>query len=144
MKMRQRSFIAFASKGARHLVPQVMRMNVKTVIQIVLSSGAMFAAMPSWSSDNTARNQAAATHEGIWKSVVPPKGMHGEFDNMDVLGLAVGAKIPSDCSLNWVNPDDGKLYCFVSGTSLVVFLEHPHANLQSAQGFWSTLSNSSK
>jgi hypothetical protein len=119
-------------------------MHTKSAIQIVLSSCALVAAMPSWGSDDAARNQAAATHEGIWKSVVPPNGMHGEFDNMDVLGLAIGAKIPSDCSLNWVNPDDGKLYCFVSGTSLVVFLEHPHANLQSAQGFWSTLSGSRK
>jgi hypothetical protein len=87
---------------------------------------------------------SAAVSEGIWKAVVPPNRMRGEFDNMDVLGLAVGAKIPSDCSLNWTNPDDGKLYCFVSGTSLVVFLEHPHANIDSARGYWATLAESRK
>lgn len=81
---------------------------------------------------------------GIWKAAVPAHAMHGEFANMDVLGLAVGAKIPADCSLNWINPDDGKLYCFVSGTSLVVFLEHPHANIDSARGYWSTLTESKK
>ena len=81
---------------------------------------------------------------GIWKAAVPPNAMHGEFANMDAFGLAVGAKIPADCSLNWVNPDDGKLYCFVSGTSLVVFLEHPHANIDSARGYWSTQVESKK
>lgn len=74
--------------------------------------------------------------DGIWKAVVPPKTMKGEFDNLDPLGVAAGARIPADCSLNWVDPDDGKLYCFVSGTSLEFFLDGPKAHLQQARAGW--------
>jgi len=76
---------------------------------------------------------------GIWKAVVPPKPMHGEFDNLDPFGVAVGARIKSDCSLNWVSPDDGKLYCFSSGTSLEFFLEKPQATLERARAQWRTM-----
>jgi hypothetical protein len=62
--------------------------------------------------------------------------MHGEFDNFDPLGLAAGARIAADCSLNWVNPDDGKLYCFASGTSLVYFLQNPNTRIRDAQAAW--------
>ena len=55
---------------------------------------------------------------GIWKAAVPPIPMRGEFESLDPLGVAAGARIKADCSINWVNPDDGKLYCFASGTSL--------------------------
>jgi len=72
---------------------------------------------------------------GIWKAVVP-KTMTGEFDSFDPLGVAAGARIKADCSLNWINPDDGKLYCFSSGTSLEVFLDKPQANLQRAGRNW--------
>ena len=77
--------------------------------------------------------------EGIWKAAVPPQPMLGEFDSFDPLGVAAGARIKADCSLNWINPDDGKLYCFSSGTSLVYFLERPHANLDRARQRWRTL-----
>jgi hypothetical protein len=77
---------------------------------------------------------------GIWKAVMPPAGsMHGEFGGNDPFGLAVGARIPADCSLNWVNPDTGKLYCFSSATSLVYFLDSPHRYLARAQKQWATL-----
>jgi len=73
---------------------------------------------------------------GIWKAAVPPKPMKGEFDDFDPIGIAAGARIKADCSLNWVNPDDGKLYCFSSGTSLEYFLDKPHANLERARAGW--------
>ena len=73
----------------------------------------------SWAADLTsAAAQHGATaedagHAGIWKAVIPPSGsMHGKFDNNDPLGLAAGAKIPAECSLNWKDPDFGNLYCF--------------------------------
>ena len=62
--------------------------------------------------------------------------MKGEFDSFDPLGVAAGARIKADCSLNWINPDDGKLYCFSSGTSLEVFLDKPQANLERAGRNW--------
>jgi hypothetical protein len=86
---------------------------------------------------------ADASHSGIWKSATPPSGsMRGEFDNNDPIGLAAGTKIPADCSLNWVDPDFHKLYCFSSATSLVYFLDSPRAFLTRARKNWATLSHS--
>jgi hypothetical protein len=77
---------------------------------------------------------------GIWKAVVPPKPMTAEFDGLDPIGVASGARIKADCSLNWVNPDDGRRYCFSSGTSLEFFLDMPHANLERARAAWRKMS----
>ena len=86
---------------------------------------------------------ADAGHAGIWKAATPPSGsMRGEFDNNDPIGLAAGTKIPADCSLNWVDPDFHKLYCFSSATSLVYFLDSPRAFLTRARKNWATLSHS--
>lgn len=74
--------------------------------------------------------------DGIWKAAVPRAPMHGEFDSLDPLGVAAGARIKADCSLNWVNPDSGKRYCFSSGTSLEFFLDRPQANLERALAGW--------
>jgi hypothetical protein len=62
--------------------------------------------------------------------------MKGEFDGLDPLGVAAGARIKADCSLNWIDPDDGKRYCFSSGTSLEFFLDEPQANLTRARQGW--------
>ena len=74
---------------------------------------------------------------GIWKAATPPVGsMHGEFGGNDPVGLAAGTRIPADCSINWVDPDSHKLYCFSSATSLVYFLDSPHAFLRRALENW--------
>jgi hypothetical protein len=83
-----------------------------------------------------APDAGAAPAGGIWKSAVPPKSMKGEFDSLDPLGVAAGARIKADCSLNWIDPDDGKRYCFSSGTSLEFFLDEPQANLERARQGW--------
>jgi hypothetical protein len=83
---------------------------------------------------------AAARGDGIWKAVVPPTAMKSEFDGFDPIGIAAGARIKTDCSLNWVNPDDGTRYCFSSGTSLEFFLENPHTRIASARAAWRKLS----
>jgi hypothetical protein len=82
---------------------------------------------------------AAPRGEGIWKAVVPPTAMKSEFDGFDPIGLAAGARIKTDCSLNWVNPDDGARYCFSSGTSLEFFLDKPHASIARARAAWRKL-----
>jgi hypothetical protein len=88
---------------------------------------------------------AGTTHSGgIWKAAVPPKPMKGEFDEFDPLGIAAGAMIKADCSLNWINPDDGKRYCFSSGTSLEFFLDMPRANLERARAGWRKLTAEQK
>lgn len=80
--------------------------------------------------------QEDAAHAGIWKAVVPPNAMHGEFDNRDPIGLISGADIPADCSINWRSPDTHKLYCFSTGTSLLLFLEWPASNTRMADAAW--------
>ena len=85
------------------------------------------------------RTAAAARTTGIWKAVVPPTPMEGEFDSMDPLGVAAGARIKADCSLNWINPDDGRRYCFSSGTSLEYFLDNPQASINRARRGWQKL-----
>jgi YHS domain-containing protein len=93
---------------------------------------------------------AAASHagpprdQGIWKAVVPPKPMQGEFAGFDPIGVAVGVKIKADCSLNWISPDDGKRYCFASGTSLQYFLDRPKSNIERAQHAWQKLQSQPK
>lgn len=81
----------------------------------------------------------AARGTGIWKAVVPPIPMQGEFDSLDPLGVAAGARIKADCSLNWINPDDGRRYCFSSGTSLEYFLDNPQASIDRARLGWKKL-----
>jgi hypothetical protein len=80
---------------------------------------------------------------GIWKAAVPPAGsMHGEFDNNDPIGLTAGVRIAADCSINWVDPDNKKLYCFSSATSLVFFLDAPQEFLRRARKAWRHLGSS--
>ena len=77
---------------------------------------------------------------GIWKAVVPPPGaMHGEFDDNDPIGVMAGVRIAADCSINWVDPDDRRLYCFSSATSLVFFLDAPQDYLRRARAQWRQL-----
>lgn len=85
---------------------------------LVATTTAALAAEPS---------KGAAPHAneiGIWKSY-SPKGLRGEFHNYDPIGLIAGALIHTDCSINWTDPDDGRVYCFNSATSLVYFENWP-------------------
>jgi hypothetical protein len=82
---------------------------------------------------------AAQRHDGIWKSAVPPHGMVGEFDSHDPVGLAAGAVIKADCSLNWIDPDDHKLYCFNSATAVEYFRRWPRANIRRARQAWEAM-----
>jgi hypothetical protein len=92
------------------------------------------------------RHGANATdpdHAGIWKAATPPSGtMHGEFKNNDPIGLSAGVRIKADCSINWVDPDSGKRYCFSSATSLIVFLDAPRSYLAQAIKNWDRINTS--
>jgi hypothetical protein len=68
--------------------------------------------------------------------------MHGEFENNDPIGLSAGVKIKADCSINWVDPDSRRRYCFSTATSLVVFLDAPHAYLARARKKWDRINMS--
>jgi hypothetical protein len=84
-------------------------------------------------SESGAPDNPAARHEGIgiWKYYVP-HDVKGELDNYDPIGLAAGALIKADCSINW-RDQDGKLYCFASATSLVYFENWPQTNIRRAR-----------
>ena len=73
---------------------------------------------------------------GIWKAAVPRVQMNGEFDSYDPVGVAAGARIKADCSINWISPDDGARYCFSSGTSLEFFLYSPQTSIERARAGW--------
>jgi hypothetical protein len=110
--------------------------SMPTVKSQILALIAAMSIMAFGAAHGQPPNPGAGHSGGIWKAAVPPKPMKGEFDDFDPLGIAAGAMIKADCSLNWTNPDDGKLYCFSSGTSLVYFLDKPQANLQRARAGW--------
>ena len=103
-----------------------------------LSSGLVEAHADELPSPSQDVRSAPSRHEGmgIWKAVVPPGRMNGEFESRDPIGLASGAKIKADCSINWNDPDTGKLYCFSSATSLSYFLDRPRHNIARAQKEW--------
>ncbi len=106
----------------------------------------MLLLLGSWAGECRSQTAPAlAGHgAGIWKAVVPPQPMRGEFDSLDPIGVAAGARIKADCSLNWIDPDDGKRYCFSSGTSLEFFLDQPHASIERARQGWRKLTTSQK
>lgn len=103
-------------------------------IVLCVAAGAAAAATSSAGDDSNPPRKG-----GIWKAVVPLKPMKGEFGNLDPIGVAVGARILADCSINWINPDDGARYCFSSGTSLEYFLDRPHYNIERARAGWRKL-----
>lgn len=73
--------------------------------------------------------------DGIWKYAVPPAPILGQFDNEDPVGLAAGVHLKTDCSMNWVG-EDGKVYCFTTGTSLEFFVTAPAAYISAARRFF--------
>src|ERR1019366_8670957 len=81
---------------------------------------------------------------GFSVELSPSRMMHGEFESNDPIGLSVGKKIKADCSLNWVDPDFGKLYCFSSATSLVYFLNAPRSYLARARKNWAGLNDATR
>lgn len=89
-----------------------------------------------------ARNSQKSAEVGIWKAVAP-RNMQGEFGKHDVLGLISGHRIPTDCSINWLDPDDGKRYCFSSGTSLLFFQEQPKTKIRRATEAWQKMNTDS-
>src|SRR5277367_5039961 len=104
-----------------------------------LTAAMLCVCQPANAADPGCAPTGAPRGEGIWKAVVPPSPMKSEFDGFDPIGIAAGARIKADCSLNWINPDDGTRYCFSSGTSLEFFLDKPHASIARARAAWRKL-----
>jgi predicted alpha/beta-hydrolase family hydrolase len=107
-------------------------------ISVALLLTAIGGIVPVWAAGGP-EEKAAKREDGIWKSAIPPHGMTGEFGNHDPIGLAAGAVIKTDCSLNWVDPDDHKVYCFNSATAVEYFKQWPKANIRRARASWEAL-----
>lgn len=86
-----------------------------------------------------AADAARKSESGFWKAVVPPSPVKSEFDGYDPIALESGVKVKADCSINWIDPDDGKRYCFSSGTSLVSFLGGPKTHIERARRGWNDM-----
>ncbi len=81
---------------------------------------------------------------GMWDIGRPhPLQGKGVFDDHDPIGVAAGKLIPSDCSVNWIDPDTHKIFCFGSQASLVYFLAAPKANEARAEKAWRMLKGTS-
>lgn len=108
---------------------------LKHCLSLLVATAALIAGHPV-AADSAAKPDAS---KGMWKAAIPRVHMHGEFGNHDPIGLANGQRIKADCSLNWTDPDDGKLYCFSTPTSLAYFLYWPKTNSRRARAVWNAV-----
>jgi hypothetical protein len=77
---------------------------------------------------------------GMWDIGRPhPLMGKGVFGDHDPIGIAAGKLIPTDCSVNWIDPDTHKVFCFGSQASLVYFLAAPKSNEARAEKRWREL-----
>ena len=58
----------------------------------------------------------------------------GEYDNMCAMGLALGDKVETDCSIN--AEIGGKTYCFGNETAKTLFMKDTEGNLKKAESFY--------
>ena len=105
-----------------------MRKQSRALLSLVAAAAALVYLGAGSSSVQAAepnmRTRPNSNEIGIWKSYAP-RGIRGEFHNYDPVGLMAGSLIHADCSINWRDPDSGKLYCFASGTSFNYFQDWP-------------------
>ncbi len=47
-----------------------------------------------------------------------------EFDEYDAMSLAQGTRVETDCSINWKNPKDDKVYCFANARNQFMFKQN--------------------
>jgi hypothetical protein len=58
-----------------------------------------------------------------------------EFDGNCAMSVSMGARLPTDCSVVWISPED-RLYCFSSEQAKAAFMRDPVSNEQRAQSNW--------
>jgi hypothetical protein len=77
-----------------------------------------------------AQAQDHASAEGYWKYHMPDGAK--PFGNDDVVALAQGRHVKTDCSVPWIG-GDGNTYCFKDVASREVFLHAPMDYYRQAQ-----------
>jgi len=95
-----------------------MKYAFLVILSIAVLSGSASADEPN------KRNKSDANSVGMWKSY-SPANFRGELENYDPIGLINGELIRTDCSINYTDPDNKKVYCFNSATALVYFERWP-------------------
>jgi hypothetical protein len=56
-----------------------------------------------------------------------------EFDGHDAMSLAQGKRVETDCSINWTNPKDDKVYCFANARNQFMFKQNAKTFVPRAQ-----------
>jgi hypothetical protein len=102
----------------------VCRVGIFAIVAAALASAAF--------AEPNKRGQPNANDMGIWKSY-SAHGLRGEFHNYDPIGLIAGELIHTDCSINYTDPDNHKIYCFNSPTSLNYFENWPKTYARRAE-----------
>ena len=56
-----------------------------------------------------------------------------EFEMYDAMSLAQGKRVETDCSINWKNPKDDKVYCFANARNQFMFKQNAKTFVPRAQ-----------
>ena len=56
-----------------------------------------------------------------------------EYDMQDAMSLAQGTRVETDCSINWKNPKDDKVYCFANARNQFMFKQNAKTFVPRAQ-----------
>lgn len=56
-----------------------------------------------------------------------------EFDGYDAMSLSQGKRVETDCSINWKNPKDDKVYCFANARNQFMFKQNAKTFVPRAQ-----------
>ena len=59
-----------------------------------------------------------------------------EHDGHCALSASLGNQLPTDCSVVWISPKTGKLYCFSSEKAKQTFMRDAADNEKLAQACW--------
>lgn len=100
------------------------------VAKVAILGVALLAGVANAGSDN-----AVIWSQPIWKATPIPENPDARFHKQDPYGLAIGRHIPTRCSIYWVYPGDGNLYCFNSLTSKAFFIDKPEYYIKKAKAF---------
>jgi hypothetical protein len=97
---------------------RIWRITAFGALTLAVAATSVYAAEPSQ------RTAPHANEVGIWKRTCH-MDCAASFISTIPIGLIAGELIHTDCSINWTDPDDGRVYCFNSATSLVYFENWP-------------------
>ena len=67
-------------------------------------------------------------------ALLPTLALAEEFESNCAWALAErGVERKTDCSVNWKDPETGKIYCFSNQQTKLLFLQDPEEGIQKAE-----------